>query len=408
MSIVVDRPADHQIWQRSELLAGRVDGGEDVATLAAWCGGEALTLRPCWHPSGQPGFWSELVLQRHRDAVREGSLGVEFVHDGRRVATVRLQVSPLAFELAGSHPLDLAVYPVPSPPRAENGGSVPLTIVFPGLGAVGGSSLNALARTTMLREGWATAVYDEANVAALWSAARAASPTPVRWVDGHGCYAAADPRRESAARVTLLRDPLRRLVSLFNYGSLVHPEDFGSWSFDAFVAAGASRRYSQAAALLRAAGRASEAELDGVALQQAARAELQRGYALVGIAEDFEASIFLLCRLAGWARIGMWRRVLAAPRAVDANALTSATRGRLAEDLAVDLELYEEARTVFAARLAAASFGPELERYRDAATHQSELSATAKAVECLRWRQVLADHRTGMSVSSAASDGGSG
>jgi hypothetical protein len=263
--------------------------------------------------------------------------------------------------------------------------------VFPGLGAVGGSSLNRLFRTQMLRTGLATPVYDEANVPELWRRVRAHPRTGVfRWIDGHDCYDAVPAGAGGAARVTLLRDPIRRVVSLFNYGVLVHPEQFAGASFDDFVAAGEAAPRSQAVGLLRAAGCA--ADLGDSALHRAARTELARRYALVGITERFEETIFLLCRLAGHATIGMWRPVLAAPRVVDADRLSAATRRRLTADLAVDLELYAEARARFDADVATAGLGTALHRYRDAAARQPTLPASAKAVACLRWRQLLAQH----------------
>jgi hypothetical protein len=312
-------------------------------------------------------------------------LPVDVFRDDRHGARVNLRISPFAAELARTHPLDLREYEVPAsaaPARA------PTTLVFPGLGAVGGSSLNQLLRRTMLRQGWATSVYGEANTPAVWSRIRTAPPA-YRWIDGHGCYDAADG--DSAVRVTLLRDPIRRLVSVFNYGVLVHPELFAAESFEAFVASGAARGHSQAVGLLRARDRDAEIPPSDGELVAAARAELARAYALVGITERFEETIFLLCRLAGYASIGMWWRVLAAPRLVDPDQLAPATRRRMERDLAADLVLYEEARAGFAARVAAAALGPALQWYRDAATRAIELSPAAKAVECLRWRQVLAD-----------------
>ncbi len=327
-------------------------------------------------------------MQRHLDAVRDGRLILEVRRGDRCVATVALWVSPFALELARSHPLDLGVYPVPLPARAAL--QSPRTILFPGLGAVGGSSLMRLMRTQMLRAGWATTVYDEANEPALWARVRARRPAiDHRWIDGHGCWSACTGD-EGAVRVTLLRDPIRRLVSIFNYGVVVHPEDFAGGTFDDFVASGASRRYAQAAGLLRAAGR--DDTWRDAALHRAAEHELRR-YALVGITERFEETILLLAQLAAYDTIPLWHSVLAAPRAVHPDRLSTATRRRLTADLAVDLELYEAARGRFESRVVAADLGAALDDYRTASARQPELPAAAKAVACLRWRQVLSEHR---------------
>lgn len=392
MRVVIDRPSDHQVWDRGEIVAGWIEGVPSLTGLRLTCGGEELPVAWCMHPRGlgRPdlhGFWTEVIVQRHLEAICDGMLRLEAWYDGVRAASLPLWIMPAARELATSHPLDLADYAVGATSHA-----VPRTIVFPGIGAVGGSSLHRLVRTKMLREDWTTTVYDEANVPALWEAVRARHPRlTYRWIDGHDCYDAAAIDGSDAVRVTILRDPVRRVVSVFNYGILVHPERFAGATFDELVASGEVRRHSQARALLRAAGCPAD-ELEGLALFRAAERALARGYALVGVTELFEETIFALCRLAGWTAIGMWRPVLAAPRAVDPERLSAATRGRLVADLAVDLDLYEAVRARFQAYVAGAGPDPTLDAYRAGARRRRELSAAAKAAECLRWRQVLADH----------------
>ena len=394
MRLTLETPFDRLLTERSQMVAGWVDDPGTAFALTATCGRRALPVRPFTHPATRAGaalrgFWLYVIVQDLLDEIRDGRLALELAWAETPLARLDLRVSPVAEMLAREYPLDCAAYPVPRPPAATP--PPPFTIVFPGLGAVGGASLNDLLRRRMFALGWELPLYHEADDPRVWRAVVAAGLLAPRWIDGHACYAAAAALPHSFARITLLREPLARLASVFDYNTLVHPAAFPFTRFDDFVLSGAARTWSQAHGLLRAAGRAVPDDLPDRDLEELARAELARGYALVGITERLEETIFLLCRLAGHEAIGMWWRILSAPRSVRPETLAPRVLRALERQLGPDLALYEERRTALAAAAERAAFGEALAAYRRAAAAQPVLPDVYKTVECLRWRQVMVE-----------------
>ncbi|MBI3767174.1 MAG: hypothetical protein HY271_01635 [Deltaproteobacteria bacterium] len=398
MRVVVDRPADRLLVDRAELLTGWIEPLAADARepgLTATCGGRELAVRRCWHPEARrrpqvAGFWSMLMVQELLPAAPRGDLAIDLWWRGAHVETVCLRISPVAAHLARAHPLNLGDYRVP-PLRAAPTPAPAPTLVFPGLGATGGASLNQLLRWKMLRDDRPLPVYFEANDPALWACARAGDPSIPSWIDGHACYAAADDLGAPFARVTLLREPAARLLSIFNYNTLVHPYDFPFRTVEAFLASDAAARCTQAASLLRCAGIDVDPTVAADELSAQAGEELRRHYALVGVTELFEETIFLLCQLGGYDTIGMWWKVLSAPGRPSAAGLSVEARRRLEELIAADRRLYDDARRALVELVATHAFAGPLAHYRADAAAQSELPDVYKLVECLRWRQILVD-----------------
>lgn len=399
LRVVVDRPADRLLVDRAEVVTGWIDasasaGGDHEDGLVATCAGRALSVRRCWHPDAPRGagvgFWTILLIQDVLPYARRGELEIEISWRGVRAETLRLHISPIAEHLAREYPLNIRDYEIPHHDGAAGVSKAP-TIVFPGLGAVGGASLNQLLRRKMLREGWAVPVHFEANDADLWARARADDPRLPRWIDGHACYGAAEPLGTPFARVTLLREPATRLLSIFNYNALVHPYDRPFATVDAFLASDAAASCTQAAALLRVAGIAVASDISTDELYARAREELRRHYALVGVTELFEETIFLLCQLGGYDTIGMWWRVLSAPGRRDESSLGSDSRHRLESLIGADRRLYDDARRDLLALIDARELALLIAPYRADAAAAAELPDALKLVECLRWRQILTE-----------------
>lgn len=394
MHVEVTKPHDGLLFGRAELLAGWVEAaGEDFAPSAS-CGGRPVPLRPCFHPVmlDRPrarGFWGYLFPQQVLDRARDEVLTLELFDGEQHLAGFHVRLTPSARDLAARHPLDLLPFGVPPSSGAPE--RVASTVVFPGLGGVGGASLNEVLRLQMLREGGEVTVHSEADHAPLWARVPASQRARYRWIDGHACHGAAGPESgvAGAVRVTLLRDPVRRMVSVFDYGRLVHPEVHPHPRFEDFLASPAARRATQAVGLLRLAGVDRPEELPDDELYSRAAAELATSYELVGVTERFEETLLLVARLAGLAQIGPWWRVLSAPRSVDETRLPPTARDRLEALVAVDRRLHADATSALESRLAKAGLGSAPERLRAAATRPGPLPPLLKQIECLRWRETL-------------------
>lgn len=398
----IRRPTDGLLADRVELWCGWLVADEGDFALRARCGDRDLLVGRCHDPTAPErpdvhGFWGLLFAQELLDLVEEGALRIDLFWGDRPCGAIRVRVTPIARRLASEYPLDLATHPVSQAPA--DGGREPPVVEFAGLGAVGGATVNALLRLQMLRDGIDVDVHGEADCPDLWQRAcatgfpgrRGRDARTDRWIDGHACHGAARALGRPFARVTMLRDPIRRLCSLHDYRALVHPTSGGASSFADFVASGEARRSSQAWGLLRLAGREPDPRISDAELARLAAEEIDRSYALVGITERFEESLFLIAQTMGLREVGMWWRVLSAPRTVEWTSLSSDVRRAAERAVAADESLYERAKASFAERARALEGDPDLARYRRASMGRRELPDVWKTVECLRWRQTLAE-----------------
>ena len=398
MRFDIDKPRDRLITGRIQTLSGWIESECPDFALLAVCGRREVRLRQCAHPvrhliPGARGFWGYLVLQEFLGAIRREFLHVDLIWNGTRLTTLHLRISPVASEMARLFPLDLKTYPVGSGHPVFEPSKPARALVFPGLAQVGGSSLNQLMRWKMYQEDWCFPVYEDGNDAEAWAQFCGLEMQSVRWVDGHDCYRAADSLSQPSARITLLREPIQRYVSLFNYASLVHPHEFGYSSFEESVYSGIARQHSQSFRLLQYAGRGVSPSISDDELYMRAKQELDAAYALVGITELYEESIFLICELAGIESIGMWWRILSSPKSLRLGDLSRRVRNRLRRLLAVDLRLYREKKKDLLNLLRKSNFGTALNAYRKSARQQPELPDVFKTVECLQWRQTIAEER---------------
>jgi len=399
----LDTPADRLLTGRLELVAGWIEDDRPGEPLSLLAGQQRIALIRCqhpgvaggWLPPGAQGFYGFLPLRELLGSILNGFLTVDVLAGWQVIMRESFRVSPTAAQLAQEYPLNTSTYPVRADHNPFGRSIPPRVVIFPGLSAAGGSSINSLFRFQMYRNGWTFPVLGEANDRGLWEALRVRGfGSNLRWIDGHDCYRAGECLSAPWARVTVLRNPLPRMLTVFNYGRIVHPHEFRFATFEDFLASSEFRRYTQAFELLRIAGRlGTEAEQSDELLYREARIELERCYELVGITELFEETIFLTCLLAEIPAIGMWFRVLSTPKGLQPEDLAEGTRRRAEKALEVDYSLYREARTSFSRLVQTVGFGNELESYKRDSFDRRELPDSYKMAECLRWRQVMTDQR---------------
>ena len=119
--------------------------------------------------------------------------------------------------------------------------------------------------------------------------------------------------------------------------------------------------------------------------------ELDENYSLVGITELFEETVFAMSQLAGFEEIGMWWRILSAPKILKYSGLSQDDLDLARVKLKADILLYQKRKQVFEEFVTNSRFGESLDRYKDASNRQDSLALPDefKIVECLRWRQLL-------------------
>ncbi len=392
MGIQIRSPADRLITDRIQIIYATIDTGPEPFALSACCGERDIPFQECDEPSNVAGtvqrsFVGYLVLQEVLALVRNGYLHIEFSYGHASFGPIELRISPLSMYLAEAYPLNLTKYRVGRQVQRHPDASSPRTLVFPGIRATGGASLRELMRLQTFREGWWASTIESRH-----RRGRDAELSPrVRWIQGHNCYHAARALQRPYARITMLREPLARLLSVYNYNSLVHPFEFRFTSFEEFISSGGAKEFSQAVELLRCTGREVDTRMPDDELKSLVDHELDHNYSLVGITELYEESLFLMALLGQYESIGMWWRVLSAPRAVRIQDLRPEIRRELERQLAADSSVYHERRSDFCDRVADSDLGPDFTTYKRDSIEQPDLPDKYKVVECLRWRLVMAE-----------------
>lgn len=380
--LVTDRVQPFSGWFKSELCGA----------IEACCEGAPILIQEFPYPEDSAferrGFWGLLFLQDLLPRIRRARLEITVTVDGQRIGALTLFVSPWARSAAKRFPVNLRRYAV----RARNRpfrGKPPQTIVFPGLGAVGGTSFNYLFRLEMLRRGWDFPAYFEANDLNLWSSLSARGARKLRWIDGHDCYSSAAQLSQSFARITLLRNPLRRMLSAYRFASLVDPYRFPFAGFEEFVESDQFRRITQSRSLLRLAGIQTPAGMPAKEEADVAWDHLERSYSLIGITEKYEETIFLAALLGGHDSIGMWWSMLASPRTFREADISGLILKRMESLLESDWILYRRAQRKLNETVEAAGFGMELGHYQEDGRRQKKLPDAFKMLDCLRWRMLV-------------------
>jgi hypothetical protein len=193
----------------------------------------------------------------------------------------------------------------------------------------------------------------------------------LRVLMGHFPYGVHEHLPMPSRYITMIRDPVKRVVSVYRFvlSRPAHPVHgivtSSSMTLDEYVTSGVHSRQVENALTRQLAGIAEEddEELTDRHLQ-AATANLQ-SFLAVGLTERFDESLILFKRILGWSTPFYFSRNVsrAGPSPVG---VSSDVLERIAERNALDLQIYELARSLFRSNVEALDdgFDREVRRFK--------------------------------------------
>lgn len=196
------------------------------------------------------------------------------------------------------------------------------------------------------------------------------------------------------AHLTMLRDPVSRVVSYYNYLRDSPSHDLHArvtrMSFDQFAEAQIASEVDNGQTL-RLAGmlhrKPGRAPADPRGALDAAQENLTQRFSFFGVSERYVEFLLMAQRLLGWKDLFHHRRNVS-PRHVMRAQISESTISRVRSRNVLDLELYEFASTLFSERCeklgigaaAVERFKAANQRYRDLLDHVSEQPAVSVEV----------------------------
>ncbi|HEY0080868.1 MAG TPA: polyhydroxyalkanoic acid system family protein [Pyrinomonadaceae bacterium] len=192
----------------------------------------------------------------------------------------------------------------------------------------------------------------------------------LRAVIGHFWFGLHEHVARPSNYITLLRNPLERVVSLYYYAKLSE-----TMSMEEFVTSPPFKEVDNDQTR-RIAG--DDPEIGGCTSEtlRKAKENLRKHFAVVGLTERFDETLVLLKRRLGWTR-----EVLSYPRNVNPHRMPTASLPQAVVDAArrrneLDFELWQYASALMDEAIAAEgeAFRSELERYRSLRASQTDAS----------------------------------
>jgi Galactose-3-O-sulfotransferase len=191
------------------------------------------------------------------------------------------------------------------------------TIIFLHIGKTGGSSLRPVLRRQFRRDeilefraplpqdGRLRREGALASFAALPEAERAGA----RLVMGHAPFGLHEMLPRPSTYVTMLRDPVKLVVSLYHYirrtpKHVLHDQVVGrDLSIEAFISSGLSLETDNSQVRAIAGDTAAPFGGCGPEMLASAQAHLEERFAAIGLTERFDESLLFLGRAFGWTRL---------------------------------------------------------------------------------------------------------
>jgi hypothetical protein len=249
------------------------------------------------------------------------------------------------------------------------------TIIFLHIGKTGGSSLRSILRRQFRRdeilefrapppaEGRLRRERGLETFAALPEATRESA----RLVMGHAPFGVHDFIPRPSTYVTMLRDPMKLVVSLYHYIKRTPKHELHDWltgeglGLEAFVASGMSPETDNSQVRAIAGDTGTPFGACGPEMLETAKANLEQRFAAIGITERFDESLVLLGHTFGWKRLH-YLKANVAPSRDRTPPSPEATRSIQSQN-SLDIELYTWAIDRMDRQIASdPSFGDDLER----------------------------------------------
>lgn len=248
------------------------------------------------------------------------------------------------------------------------------TVIFVHVPKTGGKTLSSIAWRNY-RPKQVYSITPDAPVASItaFKALPQEQRAAVRLVRGHTWYGFHTLIPGSSTYITLLRDPVERVVSLYTYlrttpdhalFPLITGDDIDLHTFVERRLWGPLTCNGQTQFISGVYGEPLDND-DRDALEKA-KQNIEQAFSVVGVTERFDETVVLLQQALGW-RFPYYVRVNVTPEAERAAApLDAATRALIAESNGLDIELYAFAKARLDALLAAqpTSFARALTRFR--------------------------------------------
>jgi hypothetical protein len=216
--------------------------------------------------------------------------------------------------------------------------------IFVHIQKTGGSTLRLIVRREYGADGLVRLIASEASEQLASYVASPEARATVRAIIGHGAFADRHALPIDARFVTMLREPVARVVSHHAFAQRTPHLGVGAYSqgmsLREFVESDVTRPriHNLQTRLL---GRVEPDEAITRAMLAAAKHNLEQHFAVVGLTERFDESILLMRRALGWKRWPFYERRNVTPRSAGSAPLSDDVLALIREHNALDIELYE-------------------------------------------------------------------
>jgi hypothetical protein len=249
------------------------------------------------------------------------------------------------------------------------------TIIFLHIGKTGGSSLRTILRRQFRRDEIlefrapppAEGRLRRERGLEIFAALPEATRDRARLVMGHAPFGVHAFIPRPSTYVTMLRDPMKLVVSLYHYIRRTPKHELHArlmsegLSLEAFVTSGMSPETDNSQVRAIAGDTGTPFGACGPEMLETAKANLEERFAVVGITERFDESLVLLGHAFGWTRLH-YLKANVAP-AQDRTAPSPEAIGSISAQNSLDIELYEWATDRFDRQIASdPTFADELAR----------------------------------------------